>query len=271
MAGHRWRRFLPRHGSRKMTVPRSVEALNEQIEQLKASLPEMDAVSKEAALQKLLILQTPRAALAQNQMDRHKHGYRNREKRLFELIDFNDTLVSAVLALDHSELTGFTVRIKQRMADFCKQLSTPMFTDEQFEAIVHGLSVEIAVYRAARADGLEAGMTSRTQDAFGIDMVIRDPETKRQINIDCKTPSAFHYRLKDLLRQKHITTDDFVLAEQQDYLTVMYHHEDEPAVPVTIVCIRPERVGDITDFSFADPALIGAFLRPILAVDGHVV
>lgn len=267
MTHHRWRRFLPRRRSGKARALQSVEALSEQVEQLKRSLPEMDKANKKMALQKLLILQTPRAALAQEQMDRHKHGYRNREKRLYELIDFNDTFVSAVLALEPNELGGFAERIKQEMINFCQELSTPMFSDEQFEAIVHGLSVEIAVYRAARDDGLDVQMTTRTEDAFGIDMVVRDPQTRQRINVDCKRPSAFRYRLEELVKRRHITDEEVLLADEQDFITTMNRRDDEE-VPVTTVCLRPERVGDITDFSFADPAAVGTFLRQVIAADG---
>ncbi|HCZ28711.1 TPA: hypothetical protein DHU97_03130 [Candidatus Saccharibacteria bacterium] len=245
-----------------------MEALNEQIEQLKRSLPEMNRANKKLALQKLLVLQTPRAALAQNQMDRHKHGYHNREKRLYELIDFNDTFVAVVLALDRSELARFTPDIKQRMSDFCRQQDTLMFSDEQFEAIVHGLSVEISVYRAAHDDGLDVEMTSRTQDAFGIDMVVGDPSVRRQINIDCKTPSAFRYRLEELRKKGRITDSEVLQADEQDFITTMNRHDDEK-VPVTTLCIRPERVGDIADFSLGDTKPLGSLLRSVIAVDGY--
>lgn len=268
MQRHRWRQFMPRRRTGKARMSQSIEALNEQIEQLKHSLSDIDGANKKMALKRLLILQTPRAVLAQIEMDQHKHGYRNREKRLYELIDFNDSFVATVLALEPGELARFSTEIKQKMMDFCHELSTPMFTDEQFEAIVRGLSVEIAVYRAARTEGLDARMTSRTQDAFGIDMVVGDPSVKRQINIDCKTPSAFRYRLEELHKRGRITDSEILRADEQDFITTMNRHDDEK-VPVTTLCIRPERVGDIADFSLGDTKPLGNLLRSVIAVDGY--
>ena len=63
---------------------------------------------------------------------------------------------------------------------------------------MHGLSREIAVFKAAENAGLNALMSSRVADAFGIDMQIADTVSGDYVNIDCKTSSAFHFRLKDL-------------------------------------------------------------------------
>ena len=266
-----WRRFLPR---RKVQTPRSsdvldiaaagtVSDLNAVIEHQKSTLASLSGANKKVALENLLILQTPRAALSQRQMDEHAHGYHNREKRLYELIDFNDAFVSTVLALDHEEVKGYADRLKQKMIDFCKSMHTPMFSDEQFEAIVRGLSREIAVYRGARAEGFDAQMTSRTDDAFGIDMVITDRQSHRSINIDCKTPSAFRYRLEELIKEGKLTDDELLQADEQDYC-ITPREDGDKHILVTIMCIRPERLGDVTGFSFDDTAPLAALLREIM-------
>lgn len=84
---------------------------------------------------------------------RHGHGYHNRSKRLYELIDFNDTLVDIVLALSHEQRQSFTQEIYVHMSTVCRRSRTHMFTREQFDAIIHGLSRETAVYLAARSAG----------------------------------------------------------------------------------------------------------------------
>ena len=150
------------------------------------------------------------------------------------------------------------------MLRFCAQYKLPMFSDEQLEAIIHGLSREIAVYLGAKAEGLEAEMTTRAGDAFGIDMVIRDPATNTHINIDCKTPSAFRHRLGELVREGRITEDELYVADEVDFITVVNRQNDE-RVPVSIVCIRPEDLGEVVEFKFVDTAPLGKLLRKILA------
>ena len=232
------------------------------IEEFKRRVEMADAAGKTALLEKLLVLQAPRAAHAQAEMDMHPHGYHNREKRLYELIDFNDTFVAAVLAQRPVQLPNFTERMHEAMRKFCISQKTVMFSDEQFEAIVRGLSREIAVYLGARQEGFLAEMTSRTVDAFGIDMVITDPRTRETLNIDCKTPSAFRYRLEELEKEKRITTDELLKADEDDFITVINRHNNED-VPVTILCVRPERMGKIVDFRFVDTRPLGDMLRSI--------
>lgn len=195
-------------------------------------------------------------------MDNHPHGYHDREKRLYELIDFNDTFVSAVLAQPPARLTDFNERMKAAMTNFCKAQKTIMFSDEQFDAIVKGLSREIAVYLGAGREGYVVEMTSRTEDAFGIDMIITDPRTRETLNIDCKTPSAFRYRLEELEKEGRITTDQLLRADEDDFITVVNHHAHEN-VPVTIFCVRQERLGDIVNFRFLDTRPLGETLRSI--------
>lgn len=270
MSRRRWHHWRPRWRRRKHShhqeqrQPLGTEHLNATIESYKERLELAEKPERAMLLEKLLVLQAPRAALAQAEMDAHPHGYHDREARLFELIDFNDTFVSAVLAQPAERLSGFVERVHQAMVKFCESQQTIMFSDEQFQAITYGLSREIAVYLGARSEGFHASMTSRAVDAFGIDMVIRDYRTRKQINIDCKTPSAFRRRLEELEKQKRITTEQLLKADQDDYITVMNRHNDEE-IPVTILCIRPERLGEIKNFRFASTKPLGDLLHTILA------
>lgn len=282
-----WRRFRAAEWDIHKSQPRNVEDLLSEaiarlpyrqrhfsLNQLDAPIEHMRHRSETALdqdralfLKALLVLQTPRAAYAQNQMDEHEHGYRDRTKRLYELIDFNDTFVSTVLALSQDELRHFTEHIKHHMLVFCEKLYVPMFSDEQFEAIVHGLSREIAVYLAARQEGLHAEMTSRSQDAFGIDMVISDLHTQRAANIDCKTESAFRHRVGELMREGRLEGKDFDTYDQQGFATVK-NRKDGNEVLVTIVAIDHTKLGPITQFQFEDTTRIGKLLRTVLEESG---
>lgn len=215
-------------------------------------------------LRTMLLAQTPRAVLAQIQMDKHKHGYHNREKRLFELIDFNDMFVNLVLATPHGELKGFAQRLYADMDTFCRRLGTPMFTEEQFDAIVRGLSREIAVYRAARYMGYGASMTSRVEDAFGIDMTITDETTKKTLNIDCKAPPAFRHRLEELVKHGRISEAQLIKADTDQYITTIQHRGEE-SVPVTLLCVGPDSLGDIHDFTLDHPEKLKTLLGQIFS------
>jgi hypothetical protein len=250
-------------GMRLKTV-RSIEQSATFAEQVK-TLPAADEPAREAErLRTQLLAQTPRAVLAQQQMDAHPHGYHNREKRLYELIDFNDTFVSYVLATRHRDLPGLSDRLKQDMIHYCRRLNTPMFSDEQYDAIVRGLGREIAVYRSATFKGFKVRMTSRTEDAFGIDMVITQPISGRILNIDCKTPPAFRHRLEDLAQHGRIDDEDIVRADEQGYWT-LEHRRGQERVPVTLLCILPDRLGEIRDFTFEQPERLEAMLNTIFA------
>ena len=231
---------------------RSVEDANRLIEKHRRLGLPATKLEQQATFHWLLILQTPRAALAQAQMDAHNRGYHNREKRLFELIEFNDTFVSYVLATPHVQLPGLADRLKQDMTDFCRKLRTPMFSDEQYDAIVRGLAREIAVYRTARYHGFDVRMTSRADDAFGIDMIITQPETGKVLNVDCKTPPSFRHRMEDLVHHGRISENDLRRGDADGFLTVMQHRDNE-TVPVTLFCILPDRLGEISDFTFDEP------------------
>lgn len=273
MSGRRWHHWRPRLRRRKHRQPGAwqpsgVEHLNGKIEQYKELAAQAVGADKARLLEKLLILQTPRAALAQAQMDAHPHGYRDREKRLYELIDFNDTFVSAVLAQPSRDLQTFVPRMKRAMDRFCKSEKMVSFSDEQFEAIVKGLSREIAVFLGAKSQGFKVSMTSRTVDAFGIDMIIRNPATGAQLNIDCKTPSAFRHRLEDLEKEKRITSDELLQADEDDFITVL-HRRNDSKIPVTLLCVRSEHVGEIVNFEFVQPKRIGTLLRTIFSLSSR--
>ncbi len=260
MIHHKWRHFVPRRKP-KIVVPditgyattvRSVEDANRLIDEHRRLGTPATKLEKQSYYKWLVLLQTPRAALAQVQMDTHKHGYHNREKRLYELIEFNDTFVDYVLMTPHEQLPGLAERLKKDMTDFCERLRTPMFTDDQYDAIVRGLSREIAVYRTARYHKFDARMTSRADDAFGIDLIITQPETGKVLNIDCKTPPSYRHRMEDMVQHGRISENDLRRGDADGFLTVMQRRGEE-SIPVTLFCILPDRLGEISDFTFDEP------------------
>ncbi len=273
MAKRHWRRFLPRKqanaepsdtGITSLRVVRSVADANAYAQHLKQQEVPTDAQQKLAYYQTLLVAQTPQAVLAQWQMDTHKHGYHNREKRLYELIDFNDTFVNLVLATPLHKRGALPQALKHKMDMFCRKLGTPCFTSEQFSAIVLGLGREIAVFAAAEQLGYYARMTSRTQDAFGIDMMIVEPGTNKRLYIDCKTPSAYRHRLEDLVKYGHISEEQLLQADKDDFITIDRHHNQD-IVPVTLLCIRSDTVGEVHDFAFDEPRRMQALLDTVFA------
>lgn len=261
---HHWRPRFRRKREKTQWQPEAPSHLENHISRLKHDLKTATGAERTQFLEKLLVLQTPRAAAAQQQMDQHHGGYRNREERLYELIDFNDTFVSAVMAQPHDKLKTFVARMKHVMKKFCELEHSLMFTDKQFDAIVRGLAREIAVYLGAKSQGFRVGMTSRSQDAFGIDMIVRDETSGASINIDVKTPSAFRHRLDELEREKRITSDDVLRADKEDFVTIINRHNDQ-RIPVTILCVRPERLGDVVDFRFQNEPALANLLRKVMA------
>lgn len=206
----------------------------------------------------LLILQAPSAVRAQREMDKHRGGYKNRQARLFELIDFNDTFVETVLSLSPKDKTTFVDRLKMEIDFMCDHLGTPTLSDKQYEAIVHGLSREIAVFEGARKLGYIARMTSRVQDAKGVDMVLTDPETKKSLGIDIKTRSAYHFRLINLQRQKRIDEARRLECELAGFCTVTSKHRG--ASETLLFRIATDDLGPIENFAFRDVAALGAHL-----------
>lgn len=216
----------------------------------------------------LLLLQTPGAVRAQMEMDKHRGGYSNRQARLYELIDFNDTFVETVLSLSTTERSGFIERLKHEMTVFCSSLGQPMFTDEQYEAIVHGLSREIAVFIGAKRLGYMSRMTSRVQDAMGVDMIITDPKTKKSIGIDIKTRSAFHWRLVDLERQNRISEEQRLECELTGYCKVRKPAR-EGAIDTMLFRVSTDHLGEIRDFEFKDIDKFGELLAEALEQYGR--
>lgn len=209
-----------------------------------------------------LILQAPHAVQAQAQMDKHRHGFHNKPLRVMELIDFNDAYVAAVLAMPSDQLRNFNDETKQLIDWFCKRVGAWSFSNEQFEAITHGLSREIAVYNAVRAAGFNAQMTTRSEDALGIDIHISDYTTGRHINVDTKTNSAFHYRLIELLSEGRMSDADINLAETRGYAAVYNGHGNEK-VRVVLWRIDHTTLGEIRDFAFTNP-------RPLIGELGEI-
>lgn len=274
----RWRRFLPKKPLRRrpeITHPlfgaareivesldaRNFDDLDAHIEIRKRHLDESDPIQWLA----LLILQAPRAAHAQAIMDEYPHGYHDREKRLFELIDFNDTLVSCVLLLPDSELTTFPALLKVELDRFCQKMYSREFDSEQFEAIIHGLSREIAVFKAAENADLHVTMASRAADAFGIDMQIADIATGRYINIDCKTSSSFHFRLKTLVKQHRMKPRDVTDAETKGWWEVVNRDKKTGrGVKIILLRVSQDELGEILDFRFINEQAMVEKLKLIL-------
>ncbi len=210
-----------------------------------------------------LVLQAPRAAEAQEQMDKHPHGYHNKEQRLLELIDFNDAFVATVLTLPAVCLPHFEDRVKQLLDTMCQKVGTRCFSNEEYQAIVHGLSREIAVYRGAQTEGYEVEMTNRATDAFGIDMRITDPKTFRSVNVDIKTRSSFHYRMNTLAHEGRLSEEEYLMADRNGFAKV-YNGRGHERTPVVVWRIDHELLGSIECFSFVDTAPLGTMLRDIM-------
>lgn len=216
----------------------------------------------------LLVLQAPGAVRAQRQMDKHPGGPHASNGSLYELINFNDAYVSAVLSAPNEVLPVFNEQAKQMIDRFCKRLRTPSFSNDQWEAITRGLSKEIAVYRGAVKEGLRAHMTSSRQDAMGVDMVIVDPKSGLAVNVDVKTRSSFHFRIKDLVREGRVTEAQQARADEVGYCLVTNGHGGE-AVDVVLVRIMDDELGEVVNFEFENSALLGQELRAIIREFGQ--
>jgi len=214
-----------------------------------------------------LIAQAPRAALAQLQMDEHPHGYHDKQARLFELIDFNDTFDLVIMALSDDDRARFDVKIRDAMERTCRRVGAPFFTDEQWDAIVRGLSREIAVYLAAKNSGFYTIMASRSQDALGIDLQVMDPESHRYINLDIKSPSAFRHRLEQLVKEDRLTDRELLLADQRGYALEKNGH-GQGKVPVMLFNTLADTYGDINDFRFASEGAVRERLNQLIRENG---
>ncbi len=213
-----------------------------------------------------LLAQFPRAVLAQIQMDRYPRGYQNKQERLFELIDFNDTIVATILAMPDNLRTEFEERVKQAGDRICKRVGAPCFTNEQWVAIIRGLTREVAVYLAAVEGGFDVVMTDRVHDSMGIDMQIRDTNTNKYINIDIKTPSSFRYRLERIARKGKITEREINIANERGYLIVDVGHGARETESI-LLCILPDRFGDLKSWRFVNPMPMQDMLS--MLIDEH--
>lgn len=237
--------------------------LNELVEHAKSAAQQAGSVQRAEAWLYALALQAPRAAVAQESMDEHPHGYHNKEARLFELIDFNDAFVAAVLALPKPTLPRATLAIKHLCELACKKAGTRCFADEQFQAIVHGLSREIAVYLGLKQEGYEVEMTNRISDAFGIDMRVTEPKRLATVNVDIKTRSSYHYRIEELRREGRLTEETFLMADRNGFAAVYNGHGDE-RVKVVVWRIDHDVLGNVVNFAFEDTTALAMQMKNIM-------
>lgn len=215
-----------------------------------------------------LLAQVPRASLAQQQMDQFPHGYHNKQERLFELIDFNDTMVATILALDDTHRESFEVRAKQAADRVCKRVGAPCFSNEQWTAIIRGLTREVAVYLAARENGFDAIMTDRAHDALGIDIQIQDPSDGRYINTDVKTPSSFRHRMEELVREGRLNDRELLQGDAQSYIVEQTGHGTTRA-QVIVLCILPDKFGELSNWRFVDSTSMRDMLNRLIREHGQ--
>lgn len=207
-----------------------------------------------------LVIQAPRAAEAQAQMNRTPHGYHNKKARLYELIDFNDAFVSSVLNFPEELLPIFTDETKRLLDKMCKRVGTRCFSNQEYEAITHGLSREIAVYRGVKQEGYEVEMTNRATDALGIDMRITDSVSLCTLNVDTKTRSSYFYRIHDLKREGRLSEEEVLMAERNGFARVY-----NGTIPVVLWRIDHEVLGNIVNFAFEDDDRLIRQLRDIFS------
>ena len=198
-----------------------------------------------------LLAQAPRAVLAQMQMDNYPHGYRNKQERLYELIDFNDTLIGTILAMGDGARRQFRSRVKEAADRVCHRVGAPNFTNKQWDAIIRGLTREVAVYTAAKESGFNAWLTDRAHDALGIDLQVQDPEDGRYINIDVKTPRSFRHRMEQLVKEKRLTERELLIGDERQYI-IEKNGRGKNRVDVIVLCILPDAFGDLIDWRFVN-------------------
>lgn len=242
---------------RRMWQQRDYSQLDPAIMKLLASTDVEDQLAA-------LVLQAPRAVAAQRRMDEHPHGFHDKQARLYELIAFNDTYVNIILMLDESYYTGVNDQMRYMMDRFCKRVKSQCFSNKQWEAITHGLSREIAVFRAIKALGYETHMTSRQQDAMGVDMVVINPRNGRPVNFDIKTRSSFYFRLKDLASEGRISEAQREAGDHAGFCMVINGHGDEQ-VHTTLLRIDQETYGLIEHFKIKRTDILQEKLTTIMA------
>lgn len=283
---HGWRRFRPASLSLMVRAPRettqkTARSTIEEAEKIAMRRIRQNPIIDQAVellrdqivlsprperLVALALLLTPQASRAQSMMDAHKHNFHDRKARLFELIDFNDAFVSAVLeCID--ELDDFSEQFRAAQKRLAKKYHTALFTDGQWDAIEHGLSREVAVFLAAKNAGFDALMTSRTDDAFGIDMQVRDRATGMYVNIDCKTHSSFFFRLKALVRERRLNRREALHAQELGFCAIENCRDDHCA-RVVLLRIDHTQLGDIVHFQFTDETKIIGLLKTVIETYG---
>lgn len=211
----------------------------------------------------LLLVQTPQAVRAQQQMDAHPHGYKNKHQRLYELIDFNDTFVAAVLLTPRDALPLLGSDIKRALDTFCYTVRNAPFSDEQFAAIVRGLSREVALFLATASLGYHVKMTDRSQDALGVDMVITDATSGKALNVDCKSRSAFRHRLRELVNEGRMTEEQLEVAIVDGFAAEINGRGDE-AVSVVVLQIDEETYGVIDNFEIPNKEVLADRLASLM-------
>lgn len=216
-----------------------------------------------------LLLLAPGAARAQEQIDEHPHGFHSKQSRIYELIDFNDAYVATVLALSPKHLKTFNTHLKPTLDAICRRVGTRSFSDEQFEAITRGLTREIAVYIGAVELGYEVRITSRREDAMGVDMVVEDPRTHLRVNLDIKSPSSYRYRLQDLIREGRMSESEQEQADIRGY-ALERNGRGAEAIDVVLLRIDANEVGEIVDFRFVEPAKLDRRLQEVLKLETRV-
>lgn len=214
-----------------------------------------------------LLAQAPRAVLAQLQMDSFPQGYRNKQERLYELIDFNDTLVATILQLDDAKRTMFAERVKQAADRICMRVGAPTFEDDQWTAIIRGLTREVAVYLVAVEHGFAAVMPDRAHDALGIDIQVQDPQDKRYINIDVKTPSAFRRRMEQLVHEGRLSERELLNGDKNSYI-IEHNGHGEMQAEIVMLCILPDLFGDLANWRFVDPEPMRMKLNKLIREHG---
>ncbi len=217
-----------------------------------------------------LALQAPRAAVAQEEMDKHPHGYHNKEKRLFELIDFNDAFDSTIIAMPRELLPHVRERVHTLCNLMCERAGSRAFSDVEYEAIMHGLSREIAVFLGLQKEGFEVEMTNRREDAFGIDMHIIDPKNMKEVNVDIKTRSSYHYRVHELFREGRLSEEGLIMADRNGFTAVMNGHGQEQKQVVTWR-IDHAVLGEVVNFEFEDTKMLGETARAIMLRYGQTL
>lgn len=217
-----------------------------------------------------LALQAPRAAVAQEQMDKNPRGYHDKEHRLLQLVDFNDAFDSAVLALPYELLPRASEEIKLLIDFACKKAGTRCFSNEQYSAITRGLSREIAVFLGLKKEGFEVEMTNRHEDVFGIDMFVTDRSSLKTVGIDIKTRSSYYYRIQQLEREGRLSEEGFLMADRNGFTAVMNGRGSARRQVVTWR-IDTDTMGEIVNFEFKNTSLLGQAMRVIMLRYGERV